>query len=68
MRIEWGLTSEVLSEFLRWRCGIFEDVIITDAEFDELSDLVAVGIDIRTDDWERMVASQDETILGEIIQ
>ena len=68
MRIEWGLTSEVLSEFLRWRCDIFEDVTITNAEFDELSDLVAVEIDIRKDDWERMMSSGDETILGEIIQ
>jgi hypothetical protein len=68
MKIEWGLTSEALSSFLRWRCGIYNDVILTGAEYDELSDMVAVEIDIASEDWERMVASQDQTVLGEVIQ
>lgn len=68
MRIEWGLTSEVLSELLRWKCGIYNDVILADAEWDERADMVVVDLEIATEDWERMVASQDESILGDIIQ
>jgi hypothetical protein len=66
--IEWGLDSEALSSFLRWRCDIYNDVAIAGAEWDEMADMVVIDIEIAAEDWERMVASQDESILGEIIQ
>jgi hypothetical protein len=68
MRVEWGLTSEVLTSLLQWKCDIQDEVTLFDAEYDELSDMVAVEIEISADDWNRMAASQDDGLLGEFIQ
>jgi hypothetical protein len=66
--IEWGLTSEALTSLLQWKCGVQDEVILRSAEFDELADMVAVEIEISEEDWERMVHSQGDELLGEFIQ
>jgi len=55
MKVEWGLTSEDLRSLLQERFGVEGMVDLLGAEYDEHADMVALNIELSSDDFEHML-------------